>query len=69
MQPIDLSAATWQRSSRSSSGGGACLEVSHDFAMVVPVRDSKDPQGPVLVFPVRGWAAFVTAVKGGQLPC
>ncbi|WP_246095998.1 DUF397 domain-containing protein [Streptomyces botrytidirepellens] len=26
---------------------------------VVPVRDSKNPQGPVLVFPVGTWAAFI----------
>ncbi|MFD7836966.1 DUF397 domain-containing protein [Streptomyces sp. NPDC059761] len=66
MRPIDLSAATWHKSSRSSSGGGACLEVSHDFVTVVSVRDSKEVDGPVLVFPASGWSSFVAAVKGCQ---
>ncbi|WP_377270936.1 DUF397 domain-containing protein [Peterkaempfera sp. SMS 1(5)a] len=37
------------------------------FPGVVPVRDSKDPHGPALVFPVAAWAAFVAAVKSGDL--
>ncbi|MGD3109182.1 DUF397 domain-containing protein [Streptomyces sp. YGL11-2] len=32
---------------------------------MVPVRDSKDPQGPALVFPAAGWSSFVAAVKSG----
>ncbi|MGW6782656.1 DUF397 domain-containing protein [Streptomyces sp. NPDC054987] len=67
MRSIDLSAASWRKSSRSNSDGGACLEVSDDFATVVPVRDSKLPHGPVLVFPAGTWRTFVGAVKGGQL--
>ncbi|MGW4505052.1 DUF397 domain-containing protein [Streptomyces sp. NPDC004436] len=67
MQPINLRAATWRKSSRSNSGGGACLEVSHDFITVVPVRDSKLPHGSVLVFPVGAWQSFVSALKGDQL--
>lgn len=69
MRPIDLSAATWRKGSHSNSDGGECVEVSNDFAAVVPVRDSKDPHSPVLVFPAGGWSAFVTAVKDHQLPC
>ncbi|KOU35247.1 DUF397 domain-containing protein [Streptomyces sp. WM6378] len=68
MQSIDLSSARWRKSSRSSSGGGACVEVCHDFGSVVPVRDGKDPHGPVLLFPAGGWSAFVIAVKDYQLP-
>ncbi|MCZ0993601.1 DUF397 domain-containing protein [Streptomyces noursei] len=30
---------------------------------LVPVRDSKHPEGPVLVFPGRVWAAFVDVVR------
>ncbi|MFD8548308.1 DUF397 domain-containing protein [Streptomyces sp. NPDC059649] len=30
---------------------------------VVPVRDSKDPHGPVLLVPAGGWASFIAAVK------
>ncbi|MFJ2175673.1 DUF397 domain-containing protein [Streptomyces sp. NPDC087851] len=33
---------------------------------VVPVRDSKDPIGPVLDFPVSSFASFVAGVKAGE---
>lgn len=67
MRPLDLSAVNWRKSSYSNQDGGACVEVSDDFAAVVPVRDSKFPQGPVLSFPADGWSAFVSAVGGGEL--
>ncbi|MFJ4340937.1 DUF397 domain-containing protein [Streptomyces sp. NPDC088915] len=68
MRRIDLSAASWRKSSYSNSDGGECVEVSDDFApLVVPVRDSKTPYGPALVFPAGGWSSFVEAVKGGRL--
>ncbi|MFD8592677.1 DUF397 domain-containing protein [Streptomyces sp. NPDC059637] len=34
---------------------------------VVPVRDSKDPQGPALRFSAEAWSAFVAEVKSGRL--
>ncbi len=34
----------------------------------VPVRDSKDPHGPALVFGADAFAAFVEAVKAGEFP-
>ncbi|MFE7646340.1 DUF397 domain-containing protein [Streptomyces phaeoluteigriseus] len=67
MRGIDLRAASWRRSSYSNSDGGECIEVSDDFAPAVPVRDSKVPDGPVLVFPAPGWSSFVSAVRDGQL--
>ncbi|KAB1989127.1 DUF397 domain-containing protein [Streptomyces triticiradicis] len=67
MRSTDLSAASWRRSSHSNQDGGACVEVSDDFAGVVPVRDSKVPHGPVLVFPDAGWTSFVSAVRSGRL--
>ncbi|MGW9493855.1 DUF397 domain-containing protein [Streptomyces prasinus] len=67
MRSLDLNAAAWRRSSYSNQDGGECVEVCDDFAAVVPVRDSKFPHGPVLVFPAVGWASFVTAVRDGRL--
>jgi len=67
VRPIDLTFVTWRKSSYSNPDGGACVEVSDDFAAVVPVRDSKVPHGSVLVFPAAGWSSFVTAVKSGRL--
>ncbi|MFG2879408.1 DUF397 domain-containing protein [Streptomyces sp. NPDC048337] len=67
MRSVDLSAASWRKSSYSNQDGGACVEVSDDFIAVVPVRDSKNPHGPALVIPASGWSAFVSAVKDGHL--
>ncbi|MEU0127938.1 DUF397 domain-containing protein [Streptomyces sp. NPDC006289] len=67
MRSIDLSTAFWRKSSYSNQDGGACLEVSDDFVAVVPVRDSKCPQGPALTFAVDGWSSFLSAVKDGAV--
>ncbi|MFF2731722.1 DUF397 domain-containing protein [Streptomyces sp. NPDC058008] len=67
MRSLDLNAVTWRKSSYSNSDGGECVEVSDDFAAVVPVRDSKRPHGPALTFGTNGWASFVSAVKDGAV--
>ncbi|MGW6770589.1 DUF397 domain-containing protein [Streptomyces sp. NPDC055037] len=54
----------WRKSSYSGGSNGDCLEVADGYADV-PVRDSKNPHGPVLVFPAVGWAVFVAAVSSG----
>lgn len=58
----DLTSATWRKSSYSNSDGGNCVEVSDDYPGVVPVRDSKRPEGPAVVFAASAWAAFVNDV-------
>lgn len=63
MRSIDLSAVAWRKSSYSNQDGGECVEVSDDFAAVVPVRDSKVPHGPALLFPSAGWVSFVGEIK------
>ncbi|MFJ6751477.1 DUF397 domain-containing protein [Streptomyces sp. NPDC091266] len=55
-----LSAATWIKSTYSGDNGGDCVEVAPGFPGVVPVRDSKAPEGPVLVFERSAWSSFVT---------
>jgi hypothetical protein len=62
----DLSAATWRKSSYSNMDGGNCVEIAEDFPGIVPVRDSKNPAGPALVFPTSSWTSFVQAVKSGE---
>lgn len=63
---IDVSAAAWRKSSYSNQDGGACVEVADGFPGVLPVRDSKDPQGPALVFSAAAWSAFVADVRTGR---
>ncbi|MDN3028849.1 DUF397 domain-containing protein [Streptomyces sp. S.PB5] len=63
MNRHDLSAATWIKSSYSDSNGGDCLEIAPEFTSVaVPVRDSKNPDGPVLVVSRTAWEAFTSAI-------
>ncbi|MCT4355463.1 DUF397 domain-containing protein [Streptomyces sp. Je 1-79] len=58
----------WRKSSYSGGESGACLEVNDAACPAhVPVRDSKNPTGPALLFPSPAWASFVGAVKGGGL--
>lgn len=59
----ELTDATWRKSSYSNSDGGNCVEVSDAFPDVVPVRDSKVPDGPALVFPASAWSAFVADLR------
>ncbi|KUO20200.1 DUF397 domain-containing protein [Streptomyces dysideae] len=56
----------WRKSSYSNSEAGSCLEVLDDHPSGVPVRDSKTPHGPALIFSAANWSAFVTAVKESQ---
>ncbi|MFB7556659.1 DUF397 domain-containing protein [Streptomyces brevispora] len=50
---------------RDSDGGGTnCVEVSDSFPALVPVRDSKTPDGPALVFGPSAWSAFVGFAAG-----
>lgn len=57
---------TWRASSYSSTNGGECVEVGDGVTDVVPVRDSKDPHGPALIFPTGAFSAFVGAVQRGK---
>ncbi|MFI1480736.1 DUF397 domain-containing protein [Streptomyces sp. NPDC020747] len=65
---IDLGAAVWRKSSYSNGSGGDCVEVRHGLPGIVPVRDSKAPAGPALMFPASAWAPFVGALKGVDVP-
>ncbi|SDO37806.1 protein of unknown function [Streptomyces sp. cf386] len=53
----------WRKSSHSDSDAGSCLEVLDNHPSGVPVRDSKAPHGPALLFSAANWSAFVAAVK------
>ena len=57
------SRCAWRKSSRSQFN--ACVEVSF-VGETVPLRNSRDPDGPVLVFTGPEWDAFVAGVKLGE---
>jgi hypothetical protein len=54
----------WRKASYSTGNGGNCVEVGA-AARVIAVRDSKDPDGPKLVFAPDDWTAFTRRVKSG----
>lgn len=56
----------WVTSSYSENGG-QCVQVATNLTGTVPVRDSKNPGGPVLGFQASAFAAFVAEIKGGAL--
>jgi hypothetical protein len=58
----DLTGAAWRKSTRSTNQGN-CVEVADNRPGVVYVRDSKDPEGPVLSFEPDAWRAFIEDIK------
>lgn len=59
----------WRKSSYSGPEAGSCVEIADGYPPGVPVRDSKKPDGPALIFSQTGWSSFIAAVKGeGFLP-
>ena len=54
----------WRKSSASSSNAN-CVEVRGQ-GEAVDVRDSKNPDGPVLSFGPDEWATFVAGIKLGE---
>ena len=59
----DLSRAGWFKSSFSNGQGGNCVEVARNLPGVIAVRDSKNPDGPVLLVSREKWADFITRLR------
>ncbi len=53
----------WRKSSYTSAGDPQCVELACPGADWRAVRDSKQPDGPTLAFPVRSFAAFLSNTK------
>lgn len=62
-EPVDLSRAVWQKSSRSGSNGGQCVEVALNVPGIVAVRDSKNPDGVKLVLTAAQWREFLGSIN------
>jgi hypothetical protein len=55
----------WRKSSRSGTQQGACVEVA-DMARNIAVRDSKNPDGPLLIVHSDDWRSFIRRVKRNE---
>jgi hypothetical protein len=56
---------SWRRSSF-SNGQSMCIEVAGLPDGGVAVRNSRDPDGPVLAYTQAEWAAFMNGCKSGE---
>ncbi|AEW95750.1 MULTISPECIES: DUF397 domain-containing protein [Streptomycetaceae] len=57
---------TWFKSSYSGGSGTECVEAAV-LTEGMAVRDSKDPEGPVLTFAPGAWADFLDAIREDTL--
>jgi Domain of unknown function (DUF397) len=62
---MNVTEVRWFKSTRSGGNGGSCVEVA-ELPDAIAVRDSKNPTGPVLIFTVAEWRAFVEGVHAGE---
>jgi hypothetical protein len=56
---------SWIKSSFSNATG-SCVETRSVVEDEICVRNSRDPEGPVLRFTKQEWTAFVAGVKAGE---
>jgi hypothetical protein len=63
---VELGPADWHKSSLSGPYSDNCVEVAGLGGRLVAVRDSTDPEGPVLAFTASEWDAFVGGAKLGE---
>lgn len=59
-----MASVRWRKSSYSGDSGGECVEIAQLPASrgAVAVRDTKDPEGPILTFPAVSFARLVRSV-------
>ena len=62
---MDLSAASWRKSSYSTGGGQNCVEVAV-LPGAVAIRDSKDPSGPAHIFSATAFGELVARIQRGD---
>ncbi len=63
LMDVDVLAADYRKASRSVHNG-ACVEVGSVSAHVL-VRDSVNPAGAVITYPLAAWHGFISSAKVG----
>ncbi|MBD0740019.1 DUF397 domain-containing protein [Streptomyces sp. CBMA29] len=61
-----ISGVSWRRSSHSTAANN-CVETARLVSGLLAVRDSKDQEGPALLFPPGAWSHFVGALRRDDL--
>lgn len=62
--PDLVNATTWLKSSRSNGDGNVCVEIAF-LREATAVRDSKHPDGGVLIVPKVAWGQFRRVARSG----
>ncbi len=64
----ELAGIRWQKSSRSQSDNGQCVEVGPlaDGSGRIAVRHSRHPEGSVIVYTRAEWDAFLAGARDGE---
>jgi hypothetical protein len=68
----DLTGAAWQKASGTGEPGEPCVEIAvvpgakEGSDQVIAMRDSGNPDGPVLIFTPDEWRAFTAGVRDGE---
>lgn len=58
--------STWKKSTKSSQSGQCVSWSLDDQPGMVSVRDTKDPNGPILRFTPAEWRAFLDGARKGE---
>lgn len=61
---LALRGLAWRKAER-SVGNGHCVELAPIEGMIA-MRDSKNPEGPVLIYTPDEWRAFLHGAKAGE---
>ena len=62
---VQLQQLIWFKSSASNQGGG-CVEAARLPDGGMALRDSKDPNSPVLTYTAHEWQCFLAGVADGE---
>ena len=66
MPATELAGLTWLKSQRSGPTGGNCVEVAFLPSGEVAMRNSRDPEGPALIYTRAEIEAFLGGVNDGD---
>jgi Domain of unknown function (DUF397) len=64
LSDAERGALFWLKAQRSGANG-QCVEIA-STASKIAVRDSKDPDGPILVYTPTEFSAFVEGARNGE---
>jgi hypothetical protein len=63
---LEVSGLQW-RKARRSANNGACVEVAPAIGQIL-IRDSRDPEGPLLSYSIVAFRSFLDSTKKDAFP-